>query len=44
VDGGATADGEAAGWRAFLVGLRDEGEPLEVVVLCPGVRRARVGD
>jgi hypothetical protein len=35
VECGETADADAAGWRAYLVDLRDEGEPLEVVVLCP---------
>jgi hypothetical protein len=30
---GATADADAAGWRAHLVDPTDEGEPLEVVVL-----------
>jgi hypothetical protein len=35
VECGATADDEAHGWRAYLVDLRDEDEPLEVVVLWP---------
>jgi hypothetical protein len=30
-----TITATAAGWRAYLIDLRDEGEPLEVVVLCP---------
>jgi hypothetical protein len=34
VECGATADDDAHGWRAYLVDLRDEDEPLEVVVLC----------
>jgi hypothetical protein len=35
VERGATADDDALGWRAYLVDMRDKGEPLEVVVLCP---------
>jgi hypothetical protein len=35
VEWGATAEGAAAGWRVYHVDLRDEGEPLEVVILCP---------
>jgi hypothetical protein len=35
VERGTTADADAAGWCAYLVDLRGEGEPLEVVVLCP---------
>jgi hypothetical protein len=35
VECGATADADAAEWRAYLVDLRGEGKPLELVVLCP---------
>jgi hypothetical protein len=35
VECGSTADDDAHGWRAYLVDLKDDGEPLEVVFLCP---------
>jgi hypothetical protein len=35
--------GTAAGWRAYLIDLRDEGEPLEVVVLCPDCAEREFG-
>jgi hypothetical protein len=44
VECGATADAEATGWRAYLVDLRDEGEPLAVVVLCPDCAEHAFGD
>jgi hypothetical protein len=40
---GAIAEGAAAGWRAYLVDLRDEGEPLEVVLFCPECAAAEFG-
>jgi hypothetical protein len=43
VECATTSTGKAAGWRAYLVDwrvwradLRDEDEPFEVVVFCPG--------
>jgi hypothetical protein len=39
-----TADADAVGWRAYLVDLRDEGEPLVVVVLCPDCAAREFGD
>jgi hypothetical protein len=44
VECGATADDGAEGWRAYLVDLRGEGEPLEVVVLCPDSAAREFGD
>jgi hypothetical protein len=44
VECGATADAGATGWRAYLVDLKDEGEPLEVVVLCPDCAERELGE
>jgi hypothetical protein len=44
VECGATADADATGWRAYLVDLRGEGEPLEVVVLCPECAAREFGE
>jgi hypothetical protein len=44
VECGATADAGAHGWRGYLVDLRDEGELLEVVVLCPECAEREFGD
>jgi hypothetical protein len=44
VECGATAENGAEGWRAYLVDLRGEGEPLEVVVLCPDCAEREFGE
>jgi hypothetical protein len=44
VECGTTADDGAVGWRAYLVDLREEGEPLEVVLLCPDCAARVSGD
>jgi hypothetical protein len=43
VECGATADADATGWRAYLVDLKDEGEPLEVVVFCASCAAVEFG-
>jgi hypothetical protein len=38
-----TSEVEAHGWRAYLT-VADEGEPEEVVVLCPDCAKREFGD
>jgi hypothetical protein len=35
VECGALSDCRAAGWRAYIAYIEEDGEPAEVVVYCP---------
>jgi hypothetical protein len=40
---GMPSSGAAAGWRAYIAFLEEDGEPPEVVVFCPDCAELELG-